>query len=205
MPRLNQTTRRAPVGRVLRFITGVMILFAGFLFGPGGSVPALAQAPAGAWPEADSADVESVDSIIEALYEVISGPPGERDWDRMRSLHIPEARLIPTFRSPEGPEGAEGEVGYRAWSVDDYIEQAGAWLEDNGFFETEISRVTERFGTIAHAFSTYESRYTAEDAEPFQRGINSIQLLHDGQRWWIVTIFWYPETEASPIPARYQP
>jgi len=181
---------------------GIMILCAGCLFGPASPVPALGQAPSGEWPTTDPTDVESMDSIIEALYDVISGPPGRRDWDRMRSLHIPEARLIPTFRSPEGPEG---EVGYRAGSVDDYIKQNGAWLEDNGFFETEVSRVTERFGTIAHAFSTYESRRTAQDAQPFQRGINSIQLLHDGQRWWIVTIFWHPETEASPIPARYQP
>ena len=199
MSRSKPRVARAHSARLFAFVAWSTIVIAGSLFGPTGPTPASGQTVAGEWPAAEPADVESLDSILGALYDVISGPPGKRDWDRMRSLHVPEARLIPTFRSPEG------QVEYRAWTVDDYIEQAGAWLEENGFFETEVSRVTERFGTITHAFSTYESRYTAQDAEPFQRGINSIQLLHDGERWWIVTIFWNPETDQSPIPARYQP
>jgi len=76
-------------------------------------------------------------------------------------------------------------------------------LEKNGFFEREISRKTESFGTITHAFSTYESRRTKEDAKPFARGINSIQLVNDGTRWWIVTVFWDSERPNNPLPEKY--
>lgn len=148
---------------------------------------------------ADPADVESIDAIIGAVYDVISGPAGaERDWDRMRSLFLPDARLIPSFPGPAGG------FQVRFMSLEDWIGGAVEWFAENPFFEVEIARVEERYGHIAHAFSTYESRREA-DAEPFTRGINSFQLLNDGDRWWVVNIFWQGETEAEPIPAGYLP
>ncbi len=143
-------------------------------------------------------DVESLDAIIAALYEVISGPAGEaRDWDRFRSLFAEGARLIPTGGGQNGPPRAI------IFSPDDYIERVGPALEERGFFEDEIGRVVETFGMVTHAFSAYSSRWTPEDPEPFQRGINSIQLLNDGDRWWIVSIFWDSEREDNPIADRY--
>jgi hypothetical protein len=149
-------------------------------------------------PAAKPADVATIDAIIAAVYDVISGPAGKkRDWDRMRSLFIPNARLIPTGPQPGG--------GYRSrvLSVEDYVTRSSPFLEKEGFFEREIARTTEQFGQIAQVFSTYESRHTAEDAKPFQRGINSIQLMNDGQRWWIVTILWQGEDEKNPLPEKY--
>jgi hypothetical protein len=149
-------------------------------------------------PEAARADVESLDAIILAVYDVISGPAGEkRDWDRMRSLFIDGARLIPTGR------GQDGTGGHRVMSVEDYITGSGSWLEENGFFETEVSRKTDQFGNIAQVFTTYESRRAADDAEPFMRGINSFQLWNDGHRWWVMTIFWENESPENPIPDQY--
>jgi hypothetical protein len=151
-------------------------------------------------PAANPADVASVDSILAALYGVISGPAGKkRDWDRMRSLFIPGARLIPTGQRPSG------EYGSRVLSVDDYIQRAGPLFEKESFYEKEASRQTDEFGKIAHVFSTYESRHSPDDAKPFQRGINSIQLMNDGKRWWIVTIFWQGEDEKNPLPSKYLP
>jgi hypothetical protein len=149
-------------------------------------------------PEADPADVESLDAIIAALYDVISGPAGEaRDWDRFRSLFIEGARLIPVGRTPEGG------IRHLVWSPEEYLAQAGASLEQNGFFEDEIGRTTEQFGMITHAFSAYQSKRTASDPEPFARGINSIQVMHDGARYWIVSIFWDSERPGNPIPSKY--
>ncbi|MCH7475091.1 MAG: nuclear transport factor 2 family protein [Gemmatimonadetes bacterium] len=140
-----------------------------------------------------------MDAIVLAVYDVISGPAGEqRDWDRMRSLFAPEARLIPS-----DPRQSGG-FGHRMLPLEDYISTSGSVLEQNGFFEVEIHRVTEEFGNIAHLFSTYESRHKADDPEPFVRGINSFQLYHDGERWWILNIFWTDERTA-PIPPRYLP
>jgi hypothetical protein len=158
------------------------------------SVPALAQEP----PPASPADVESLDGLVHALYDVISGPAGQaRDWDRMRSLFIPGARLIPS-----GPN-AEGVFGHAVWTVDEYIERSGPFLEQNGFFETEIGRRTDQWGSLVQMFSAYDSRRTPEDPEPFARGINSIQAMHDGERWWIVTVYWTSERPDNPIPESY--
>ncbi|MFL5582794.1 MAG: hypothetical protein ACJ8AO_20710, partial [Gemmatimonadaceae bacterium] len=93
----------------------------------------------------------------------------------------------------------------RVLAPEEYVAGAGSRLEQNGFFEREIARRTERFGNVVHAFSTYESRHTASDAQPFARGINSIQLWNDGTRWYVVTIFWEAERPDSPIPPQYLP
>lgn len=146
----------------------------------------------------DPKDVGSVDGIIAALYDVISGPAGQkRNWDRMRTLFIPEARLIPTGKRPDGT------AVRRVLSVEDYVNNSGPSLEKNGFFEIEIGRKTEQFGGVVHIFSTYESKRAATDEKPFMRGINSIQLWNDGKRWWIINIFWQSETPDTPIPEKY--
>lgn len=158
------------------------------------SPPAAAPAP----PAARPADVASIDAIITAVYDVISGPKGQpRDWNRMRSLFIPGARLVPTGKKRDGSG-----FGSRVLSVEDYITGSSKALEDLGFREKEIARRTERYGNIAQAFSTYES-YRGDETAPFQRGINSIQLWNDGSRWWIVTIFWEGERPDNPIPERF--
>ena len=139
-----------------------------------------------------------MDAIVAALYDVISGPVGQkRNWDRFRSLFVPGARLIPTGRRPSG------EVVSRVRTPEEYIQGSSALLEQNGFFEKEVSRRVEKFGNIVHIFSTYEARHKAEEEKPFMRGINSIQLMNDGKRWWIVTVFWQAEDDNNPLPAEY--
>lgn len=149
-------------------------------------------------PAARPADVASMDAIIGAVYDVISGAKGQqRDWQRMRSLFVPGARLIPART------GKDGTVTTRMLSVDDYVRLSSPHLEGAGFFERETHRTVERFGAIAQVFSTYESRHAAGDAEPFERGINSFQLLFDGRRWWVVGIYWQAARADLPIPRQY--
>ena len=112
-------------------------------------------------------DVKSIDAIIAALYDVISGPAGERDWDRLRSLFYSEARLIPCVRATQ--EEAKPPNTARVLTVEDYIKRAEPRFKVNGFFEREIARRVERFGAVAHVFSTYESRHAANDPQPFAR------------------------------------
>lgn len=147
---------------------------------------------------ANQKDVESVDAIIASLYNVISGPAGEkRNWDRMRTLFIAEGKLIATGKRPDGT------MGKRVMTVEDYISTSGPFLEKDGFFEREIGRKTEQFGSVVHVFSTYDSKRKLEEEKPFMRGINSIQLWNDGKRWWIVSVFWQAETPDNPIPGKY--
>ena len=146
----------------------------------------------GSLPAANPTDVTSIDAIITAAYESISGPAGQkRDWNRVRSLFIPDARLIPTAK-----HAGKHDVGLapQVLNVESYIARVEPYFQANGFFEKEIARRTEQFGRIAHVWSTYESRHNPDDPEPFMRGINSIQLFDDGSRWWIVTIYWQHES-----------
>ena len=149
-------------------------------------------------PSDYAADVESIDAAIATLYDVISGPPGPRDWDRFRHLFAEGGRLTSTGFD------REGEFRMRQMTCEDYIEGSGSWLETNGFFETEIARKLERFGPIAQAFSTYETR-REKGGEPMGRGINSIQLVNDGSGWRILSIFWANEGADHPIPEHYLP
>ena len=163
---------------------------------PPSQAPAVSE-PA-ATPAANPADVGSIDAVLHAAYDTISGPAGQqRDWNRFRSLFVSGARLIPVVPNPQG--------GFRTlpFSADDYVKHGDTYFQKNGFFEREVARRTERYGSIAQVFSTYESRHDAADPKPFERGINSFQLMNDGQRWWIVTIFWQGETSAGPIPKEY--
>ena len=151
---------------------------------------------------ANSADVSSIDAIITAAHDVISGPAGrKRDLDRERSLFIPGARLIPTAAKPG--ETSENKNAPQILDVEAYIARVEPYFAENGFYEKEIARRTEQFGQIAHVWSTYESRHKEDDPEPFMRGINSIQLFHDGTRWWIVTIYWQHESADASIPGKY--
>ena len=144
--------------------------------------------------------VQTLDSTLETLYGVISGEKGEaRNWELFKYLFRPEAKLIPSGINKEGITGT------RYMSPDGYIEASGQWLLDNGFFEKEINRVVHTFGNITQVFSTYESYHSKTDKKPFIRGINSIQLLNDGKRWWVVNIFWTSETKENPIPKEYLP
>ena len=149
-------------------------------------------------PAANPADVSSIDAILRAAYDTISGPAGrQRDWDRFRSLFVSGARLAAVV--PNHQEGFRTVV----LSPEDYVQHDDAYFQTHGFFEREVARRTERFAGIAQVFSTYESRHAAADAKPFERGINSFQLMNDGRRWWIVTIFWQGETPESPIPQEF--
>jgi len=147
------------------------------------------------------ADVESIDAIIAATYDVISGPAGkQRDWDRERSLFYPGARLMPTA-TVAGKNDVE--LAPQILDVESYIARVEPLFAKSGFYETEIARRVESFGSIAHVWSTYESRRDLSDPEPFMRGINSIQLFNDGRRWWVLSIYWQHESTQQPLPKQY--
>ena len=143
-----------------------------------------------------SNDVTTVDATIASLYDVISGAPGvARDWDRFRNLFHPEARLIPTRLSPEGT------VTLHTLRPEEYVQQFGVRVS-KGFFERELHRTTEQYGTIVHVFSTYETK-EKHDGPVTNRGINSIQLFFDGKRYSIIDIYWCAEGLGFPLPEKY--
>lgn len=142
--------------------------------------------------------VKSIDKIVSTLYDVISGEKGEeRNWELFRYLYKDGADMIPSGLSKSG------EYRLRYSDPEDYIKTSGPWLLENGFYEEEIHREVHQFGNIAHVFSTYQCFHSKKDKEPFMRGINSIQLIYDNSRWWVVNIFWAQESEENPIPEEF--
>lgn len=174
----------------------------GFLAVP--AFAASAQAPAGARVAVPTAparpeDVASIDAIITAFYDVISGPAGQpRQWSRDRSLYIPGVRFVSTGYDRQDR---------RTVSVMDhqqFVDATDSGFVARGFYETEIHRVTHRVNDIVHVFSTYEMR-AAPEGPAFGRGVNSIELYWDGSRWWIAGAVWIDEAPGHPIPADLLP
>jgi hypothetical protein len=148
--------------------------------------------------EALPADVETIDGIVHAFYAVISGPAGQpRDWGRDATLYLEPMSFTIARVDP-----ATGKPHARTISKQEFVDENDAWLVENGFTEREIHRETRRFGNIAHVWSTYE--WTSGDGET-GRGINGIDLFHDGSRWWITHATWESEREENPIPPEYLP
>jgi hypothetical protein len=175
-----------------------IVLFAAFLSASAQTQQAT-PAPSPTAPAAVAArpgDVDSIDHILAAVYDVISGPPGPRDWDRFRSLFYSGARLIPTRRDDKGV------ISARALTPDEYAARGQAFFSKEGFFENSVANHVEQWDSIAHVWSTYESHHAKGD-KPFARGINSFQLMNDGKRWWIITIFWEAEDTTHPLPEKY--
>lgn len=83
--------------------------------------------------------------------------------------------------------------------VEGYIARVEPLFAREGFYETEVARRTEQFGRIAHVWSTYESRRDPGDAQPIMRGVNSFQLFNDGNRWWILSVYWQHASAAYPL------
>jgi hypothetical protein len=133
---------------------------------------------------ARSSDIDSIDAIIHAMYEVISGPADEaRDWERFRSLYYPGARLVPVV-------AAEGQTARaRVLSPEEYIRRVEPIFATESFYERETRREGETIGRVAHVLSYYES-FHEPDGAPFDAGVNSVQLVHDGSRWWILSVVW---------------
>jgi len=126
----------------------------------------------------DSRDVDSIDGIINAYYEVVSGPAGESvDAARDRFLHHPNAWV-----SIAGKDSDDAPT-VTVMTLADYHGDNAPRLQ--GFYEKEVGRVVSRSGNMVHVWSSYTSALT-EDGEPYTRGVNSITLFFDDSRWWIM-------------------
>jgi hypothetical protein len=173
---------------------------------PGGPPPerrAAQNLPPGARPS--DADGSSVDAIIAALYASVShGEDGQPNFDRMRAIFLQVGMLVP-------PKDPRSEL-FTVLDVDGFEERVRKSVaaskqkgDPTSFFEREASRKQDCFGNVCQVFSTYESRRAPSDEKPFVRGINSIQLVNDGRRWWIASVIWDTEKTDRPIPAQYLP
>ena len=147
--------------------------------------------------DADPKDVSTIDGIVKAFYETISGPKGQpRQWGRDRTLYMPTVNFV-------GMNERDGKISSRSMTHKQYVDATNESFVSAGFHEREINRVVNRTGNIAHVFSTYE--YTNDGKTETGRGVNSIELYWDGTRWWIAFASWDEERPGSPIPKEFLP
>lgn len=157
------------------------------------------------WPKARPADVQTVDSLIAALYDVISGPAGKpRDWDRFRSLFLPDGRLGVIRHETQAAEGRPAHPEDVVFlTPQDYVDRDDPYFKAHGFFERGIANRIEEFGNLVSVWSTYESRNAADDPKPFVRGINSLQIVKAQGRYWVASIIWDDERSGTTLPEKY--
>lgn len=135
-------------------------------------------------------DVSSIDHIIAAMYDVISGPAGQRDWDRFHNLYHDKAYLMAIFATSDTSHSS------RTFSPAEYVERCDEMMKKDAFKEIELGRKIERFGNLVQVFSAYE--FTTPSV--VKTGINSIQLFFDGERWWIMAVIWQESNSNLPLP-----
>jgi hypothetical protein len=149
------------------------------------------------------ADVDTVEHLVDAVYDVISGPAGKaRDWERFRSLFLPDGRLAVIHGSMNSAgEPQKEDVIYL--TLDDFIERDEPYFATHGFFENRIANRVEEFGNLVNVWSSYQSRHAAEDSKPFARGVNSMQIVHARGRFWFSSIIWDAERPGLTLPDKY--
>lgn len=196
-----------------RLVVAASLLFSTCAFAQQAASPAPAPKPLAGdlathpdWPKAAPADVDSIDHLVAALYDVISGPAGKpRDWNRFRSLFLPGARMgvvRPEMPAKDGQPARAGDAVFLTPEM--YIERDDPFFKANGFFERGIANRVEEFGNLVSVWSTYESRHNADDAKPFTRGINSLQIVHARGRYWVASIMWDDERSGVTLPEKYR-
>ena len=147
-----------------------------------------------------AADAQTIERFLDVLYETFSfGPESECDWPRMRSLFDRDALFVQSPRGGERP---------RMMNPDEFIADfkdfiASSGVSATGLYERTTHRHVERYGKIAHVFVVFEGRYDPTSVEPDTRGVDSIQLWHHSDRWWLVSFSTQFESATMPIPARF--
>lgn len=149
-------------------------------------------------PDSYFEDSKSIQAVIDAYYDCISGPIGQkRDFNRLKNLFHPEAKLIYAYWNKE--ESQASTLIFN--NMDEYIERLD-YLDKKGFYEYEIKNSVDEFGAVSQVFSSY--RYYVEDKSiPSRTGITSYQLFFDGDRYWIMSMLWTFETLTNKIPDKY--
>jgi hypothetical protein len=157
------------------------------------------------WPAAKNpGDVDTVDHLVASLYDVVSVPAGQRDWDRFRALFVPDGRLgwiVPESAATKDKPARKGDVFLL--TPDMFMQQNDSYFKTNAFFERSIGKRVEEFGNLVEVWSTKESRDAKDDAQPSSRGIDSFQIVHAHGRFWIASLIFDDERPGVTLPAKY--
>ncbi|HEY9233412.1 MAG TPA: hypothetical protein VIP08_00115 [Phenylobacterium sp.] len=141
-------------------------------------------------------DPTDIGAVVDAMYAMISGPAGPRDWALQAEIFHPDARQMRTWLS----EDLRPQI--RIMGQADYQADVQSFFDVNAFYEVEIARKIDIFGAMAHVWSAYEAKTSPDDDTPERRGINSIQLFREADgRWRIISMIWDNERQGLTLPS----
>jgi hypothetical protein len=157
------------------------------------------------WPAAKNpGDVDSVDHLVASLYDVVSGPAGQRNWDRFRALFVPDGRIVSIVPESAATKDAPARKGDAVFLTPDmFAQQNDPYFKTHSFFERSIANRFEEFGNLIEVWSTSEIRDAKDDAQPFSRGIDSFQIVHAHGRFWIASLLFDHERPGVTLPEKY--
>lgn len=139
-------------------------------------------------------DTKTIDGLMKASYEVVSGEKGaKRQWERDNHLHHPKA-VYSYFDRKKQKQAT--------MTLQEFHKETDEMVFNTAFYENEINREVRVFGNIAHVWSTYETRLE-KGGKVERRGINSIQLIFENNRWYIISWTFSGETDKDIIPKTF--
>jgi hypothetical protein len=148
-------------------------------------------------PRAD--DVSSLDGIIKAYFEVVSGPAGKpREWGRDATLYIPNVRFVIV------KEDAKGKTAALSMTHQEFVDDSEAARGGKAFYEREIHRIVHRAGNMAYVLSTAEQSASA-NGPALGHSIDSLDLYWDGTRWWIASANIWEVNPGHALPPEFLP
>ena len=157
------------------------------------------------WPAAKNpGDVDTVDHLVASLYDVVSGPAGQRDWERFRALFVPDGQIAwinPESAATKDIPASKGDAVFL--TPDMFAQQNAPYFKVHSFFERSLVKRVEEFGNLAEVWSTKESRDAKDDAQPSSRGIDSFQIVHAHGLFWIASLIFDDERPGATLPAKY--
>lgn len=140
-------------------------------------------------------NLRDISAVIDAMYAMVSGPAGPRDWSVQNQIFHPDARQMRT-----GVD-ADGKPWIKIMTLEEYVADTHDFFAANDFFEVEVGRSVQEFGNMAHAWSVYEARRSMDDETPERRGVNSIQLYRNSDGFWQITsMIWDNERPGLRVP-----
>jgi hypothetical protein len=121
--------------------------------------------------KANPADVDTIDHIIAADFDSVSGPAGPKNKVRQQTLYTPTATFVSISNSG-------GQLRVVPMTFEQYL----APSPSEASYEREIGRRTERYGNLADVRSITEER-NLPGGPVTARYINYYHLFFDGKRW----------------------
>ena len=140
---------------------------------------------------------EKVDfrAMTAALYRVVSVPPAQRNWEALRPLYHPQARLVRTGVNPGGTPFVH------VFTLDQYIENIRQLLDDETqFSEVEVAQESVVFGNVARLTSVYEFNWQSPKEQRRGRGVNFFTLVREAGQWRVMSIVWDNERPGLSLP-----